>query len=408
MIRSAKRPVCHAFPHQVRCAVCCYRSASDHMALSHAFCRLCCVACSCGVCDGPDCAANGAANECCYKQMLETAPICTRGGESPCIPYAASSLKAADKSFDITLLPIGKTPAKYHKYFEKAKKRWEEIVVGDMIGYTAKEAPDSGWFGGYFGKGSDFHGAVDDIVIGYKIRAIDGKNKVVGNSEIIKERAGRAAHKARQQQTPISAVMEFDSADVDDLIKTGYFQTVVLHEMGHALGIGYAWPTPRARCGGTCTAYQEGANWDCVAELKFRHLVTSRPDLKIDITGGLQLENTGASKADGTACEHWSETQLGDEIMTAYISSTDDPISIVSIGALEDLGYKVNYKAADTMKKKHLPQFSSRRSLRGGDNAQPTRLHMASLPRRMVPEGVLKLEDRGAIIDDDEADDEED
>jgi Leishmanolysin len=56
------------------------------------------------------------------------------------------------------------------------------------------------------------------------------------------------------------------------------------------------------------------------------------------------LETTGGA---GTAGAHWSEAVFGDELMTGFIAGVPDPLSIVTIGALQDMGYTVNYSAAD-------------------------------------------------------------
>jgi len=49
---------------------------------------------------------------------------------------------------------------------------------------------------------------------------------------------------------------------------------------------------------------------------------------------------------DGTACGHWDEDCLIDELMTGYATGTL-PLSRITVGGLEDLGYQVNYAAAD-------------------------------------------------------------
>ena len=58
----------------------------------------------------------------------------------------------------------------------------------------------------------------------------------------------------------------------------------------------------------------------------------------------------------GTAGVHWSESVFGNELMTGFISGTPDPLSILTVGAMQDLGYTVNYSAADpyTMPAGHL------------------------------------------------------
>ena len=38
---------------------------------------------------------------------------------------------------------------------------------------------------------------------------------------------------------------------------------------------------------------------------------------------------------------------FGSELMTGYISGVPDPLSTVTVGALQDMGYTVNYSAAD-------------------------------------------------------------
>ena len=58
----------------------------------------------------------------------------------------------------------------------------------------------------------------------------------------------------------------------------------------------------------------------------------------------MPLETSGRS---GTAGAHWSESVFGNELMTEFISEVPDPLSAVTVGALQDMGYTVNYSAAD-------------------------------------------------------------
>ena len=58
----------------------------------------------------------------------------------------------------------------------------------------------------------------------------------------------------------------------------------------------------------------------------------------------MPLETSGGS---GTAGVHWSEAVFGNELMTGFTSGVPDPLSILTIGAMQDLGYTVNYAAAD-------------------------------------------------------------
>ena len=66
------------------------------------------------------------------------------------------------------------------------------------------------------------------------------------------------------------------------------------------------------------------------------------------------VENCGTSPyvspvcGGGTVNGHWREVVLGNELMTGYLNAGSNPLSIASIAAQGDIGYTVNYAAADT------------------------------------------------------------
>ena len=49
----------------------------------------------------------------------------------------------------------------------------------------------------------------------------------------------------------------------------------------------------------------------------------------------------------GTANAHWRESVFRSELMTGFIVSAPNPLSRVTIGSLQDLGYVVDYGTAD-------------------------------------------------------------
>jgi hypothetical protein len=60
---------------------------------------------------------------------------------------------------------------------------------------------------------------------------------------------------------------------------------------------------------------------------------------------GVPVEATGGP---GTALGHWRETTFGAELMTGWAGpGTNLPLSRVTVGALADMGYTVNFAAAD-------------------------------------------------------------
>eukprot|EP00611_Tribonema_gayanum_P010477 TRINITY_DN20510_c0_g1_i1.p1 TRINITY_DN20510_c0_g1~~TRINITY_DN20510_c0_g1_i1.p1 ORF type:complete len:254 (-),score=58.13 TRINITY_DN20510_c0_g1_i1:428-1129(-) len=200
--------------------------------------------------------------------------------------------------------------------------------------------------------GLTYGGAVDDIVIGAQVTAIDGVNGILGS-------AG-ALYYNTATNLPISGTMQFDIADVAGLIANGSFKYVVLHEMGHVLGFSSGfWPSAIGGCGGVCTpdavsaTHTAGATGICNAAMKAAEL---------GLVAALQLETNGGG---GTACSHWDEVQLCNEIMTGYLSAGTNYLSKITLGAMQDLGYQVDYTKADSFN----PNTCSAGSLRDGSSS---------------------------------------
>jgi Leishmanolysin len=50
----------------------------------------------------------------------------------------------------------------------------------------------------------------------------------------------------------------------------------------------------------------------------------------------------------GTACSHWDEDCMGRELMTGFANpGATNPLSRITIGSLDDMGYDVDYTRAD-------------------------------------------------------------
>ena len=56
------------------------------------------------------------------------------------------------------------------------------------------------------------------------------------------------------------------------------------------------------------------------------------------------VENTGGP---GTAGGHWRETVFRNELMSGFIAAPGNPMSAVTVGSLQDLGYTVDPDAAE-------------------------------------------------------------
>jgi hypothetical protein len=56
------------------------------------------------------------------------------------------------------------------------------------------------------------------------------------------------------------------------------------------------------------------------------------------------VENTGGPTTQDV---HWSEAVFENELMTGFINSAGNPLSRLTVASLQDLGYVVNFDAAE-------------------------------------------------------------
>lgn len=90
----------------------------------------------------------------------------------------------------------------------------------------------------------------------------------------------------------------------------------------------------------------------------------------------MPVENTGGQ---GTREGHWRETVLGNELMTGFLSGSSQPFSRLTVATLEDLGYQVNFDAADPFTLPTALQLA----LMGINAEEPHALRCSSCTRRM-------------------------
>ncbi len=134
--------------------------------------------------------------------------------------------------------------------------------------------------------------------------------------------------------------MEFDSEDLQRLVDNGRLVDVVLHEMGHVLGIGTLWDNLDL----LRNPSDDNPNTDT-------HFVGPRAIAAFDQIGGadylqakVPVENIGGG---GTRNSHWRESIFDRELMTGFIDEGSNPMSLVTTESLGDLGYEINSASAD-------------------------------------------------------------
>lgn len=212
--------------------------------------------------------------------------------------------------FSITLGFSGLTPSQ-QAIFDQAAARWSQIIVGDLPDVTVDGR------------------LVDDVFISASAVPIDGVNGILGQAGPRTLRSGSFL--------PSTGIMQFDTADLTILESNGKLLPVIIHEMGHVLGIGTIWSL-RGLLTGAGTTNPRFTGQQATAAY---NAIFGRNDSSVPVEG---LPSPAGSR-DG----HFRESVFGPELMSPFISfnDTSSPISRVTVASLADLSYQVNINAAD-------------------------------------------------------------
>ena len=247
-------------------------------------------------------------------------PVVVRGGYSP-------------GSFDIELIQMDDVSESVSVALADAVGYWEallgptelpdvpvgtnfELGCGDIVAEQQLEA-------------------VDDLVIVVSVREFDGPRGILAAAGVcaVREESG----------LPFMGVVGFDAADLAWLEETGDMEEVILHEIGHTLGIGTIWSDLGLLVNPSLSANGEADT----------HFAGPLAVGAFDDAGGTEyvdgekvpVENRAGP---GSRDSHWREAALYHELMTPYQDvGFLDGLSAVTIQSLADMGYTVDVTLAE-------------------------------------------------------------
>jgi Bacterial Ig-like domain (group 3)/Bacterial Ig-like domain (group 1)/Leishmanolysin/Filamin/ABP280 repeat len=250
------------------------------------------------------------------------------------VSFGATGQAAA---YDVDVRYFGTLPTTTQQAaFTAAAARWEQLIFGEVTDVPVDFAAD--WCG------TDVTGlpalaeTIDDLVIYAEVTPIDDAGGILGQAGPCYVRTTGGL--------PLLGIMQFDSADLDALEAQGQLEPVILHEMGHVVGLGTLWNNPPF----SLLASPCPASGTCNTD---PHFTGARGLAAFDAVGGtayvagdkVPVEDTGGA---GTRNGHWRDDVFANELMTGFLSAGSNPLSIVSVGSFWDMGYLVNYADADT------------------------------------------------------------
>ena len=238
--------------------------------------------------------------------------------------------------FEIELVFIDNGTAAQNAALHAAADRWMKIVSEDVSDVDFS-------LGTPFGADKCVEGqpavsdTIDDVRIYVRIIAIDGAGGTLAQAGpcAIRDVTG----------IPVLGSMELDQADLEKLEQDGDMLEVVLHEMGHVLGIGTIWSSDLAGLlVNPSLPSSPGAD---------THFSGPLAIAAFDAAGGVSY--TGGSKVpvennaeEGSSDGHWRETELETELMTPILDvAMSNPLSAITIQSLADVGYGVDVSQAD-------------------------------------------------------------
>ena len=235
----------------------------------------------------------------------------------------------ATTPFDIELVFATPMTGAQEAAFQRAAERWMAILAPTDLRDAQLNRT--------LGCGSDplfqrHVEAIDDLMIVVAVVEIDGPSGVLG-------RAGPCWLRTASS-LPLYGRIMMDAADLGRL-GTRDLEEVILHEMGHVLGIGLVWQR--------------------LDLLRNPASATSAPDTHFtgplaiaafDEAGGtgyrgakVPVENEGGQ---GSRNSHWREAVLALELMTPFQHLGEaEPLSAITIQSLADLGYEVDPTPAE-------------------------------------------------------------
>lgn len=298
---------------------------------------------------------------------LGTAATQTLIASSSAIPNKSTTFTTTVtlSAFNVDVRFVGNASLPVRTAFANAVAKWRQVIVGSIGTINNVNIPAGPAANACSDWTPAVTGTVQNAVIFARIDSIDGPGSPATGNIL-----GQASPcYVNGNALPFLGFMEFDTYDVDLLVAQGQFEKVVLHEIGHVLGIGTVWNFQRSLLNTSITndPYYVGS----AARAQFAAINS------VTYSGNpVPVENTGGT---GTVNSHWRTSVMQRELMQGFAVNQVQPLSRVTVGSLQDLGYTVNLAAADA--------FSLTAALRSGFGFEAT----SGTPYRdLVPDVEIK------------------
>lgn len=203
-----------------------------------------------------------------------------------------------------------------------AADRWTHAIVTDLGNFQLSSASNDCFTGEPAVK--ELH---HNVLLFLSLEAVDGPNGTLAYTQVCGE---------SPRDIPIVSHIRIDAADMDSLQIKGLLASVVMHELGHALGFNpHVWGRKGLISGGTADPYFTGLS----AKTEFLRTVPSYVGNVVPLD---DLDQQGDKSS------HWRWSAFGDELMVGVlVPGYHYPLSSVTLGLFRDIGYEVDMNVAE-------------------------------------------------------------
>lgn len=261
----------------------------------------------------------------------------------------SAAIPGKQVSFSVTLVPAanfgicarflgeGGTP-RQRLAITRAVAKWQSVIVGHVQTTRLNTGLQK-----CFAAQPPINEDIEDLLLFVQLAPIDGPKNIIGQ-------AGPCAVHLPSYLT-LMGFLQLDVADLDLMLTEGTLDNVVLHEIGHILGIGTLWGQITSTFSrnlltgsGSSDPFFIGA----VARDQFALALSGYTGTPVPVENCIALSGTPIPGCGtGTRDSHWRKSVFNNELMQGY-SAVNMPMSKITVGSLADLGYTVNLDAADT------------------------------------------------------------
>jgi hypothetical protein len=271
-----------------------------------------------------------------YILLVLSAKVCAMDGiDQPAFQGAAAPRPASGglgtSDFDIDLVYFNAPTPGEAAAFSAAEAKWESLITGYQI--------------------ADIFSTT--VTINVFLNPIDGAGGILGS-------AGPTFAKLNAAQNAVTpnflytdeGDMEFDTADTEALVGLGLFDEVILHEMGHVLGIGILWSSSSVGFPGRQEHYVfNSGQYTGPAGLAAYNDEFGQAGafVPVELGGGAGTRNAhwnevnggGAPTGISSNMEAGPFNDMAFELMTGWLNPPQAFLSSLTSQSMIDLGYTV-------------------------------------------------------------------